>query len=104
MRLKELPVQMDIEKIARGLLDLFTEEERDLLRFGLLPATNMEILKKELEDKFRSLGGGFAEGDALCAVTTIPGRRHIEFSMKRLVDEAMHEIALELYRIGDLVV
>lgn len=101
MKLQTVPFDIDTQKIAEGLLDLFTEDERIALRFGMLPAQKMESVQRLLRNKFLEHATS-KDGDLFTAVT--PTGRHIDFSMKKLVNEAMHEISLVLYGIGDLVV
>ena len=91
-----------VQAIAKGLLEMFTDDERVILRFGMLPAAKIRLVQDEFEARFRSMGASFAEGDKLVAYCK--DREIIEFSMKELVSEAVHEVSLELYRIGDLVV
>lgn len=99
--LTNAPFTIDATAIAKGLLNLFTEEERTVLRFGMLPAEKMNACVRMLREKFLETATSKG-GDAF---TGIRADGHcVDFSMKRLVAEAVHEIALELYAIGELVV
>jgi hypothetical protein len=99
------PFTIDAEALAAGLLELFDDEERVVLRFGMLPALKMESVERMLREKFTENCTGPSDGDQFSAWTNNPGeRRVVEFSMKKLVSEAMHEISVALYKIGDLVV
>jgi hypothetical protein len=114
VKLRELPVTVNVSKMAEGLLEMFTEEERTVLRFGMLPAKKMEILEKNLRQKFEELGrhprdvwplstiaqNEYSEDDR---VSTVNGEIR-EWNIHKLVAEAMHEICLGIYAIGDLVV
>lgn len=106
MKLKTLPIEVDARAIAEGLLDMFDDEERAILRFGMLPAVKMEILQEQFDAKFRSLASYQLDesGDQFTAVLNPPHPRYVDFSMKALVREAVHAVCLELYAIGDLVV
>lgn len=107
---------IDAAKIAEGMLDMFTDDERVVLRFGMLPAEKMRLAEKCLRDKFLEKArkpeplpdGASWDGDTYTCYcrrpNDEPGFDIVEFSMKKLVQEAVHEIALHLYKIGDLVV
>lgn len=104
-KLRTLPLTIDADKIAEGLLEMFTDDERVVLRFGMLPAQKMEILQRQMESSFRERFT-LDTGDQCTAYVKRDGdtREVVEFSMKRLVSEAVHEVCLALYKIGDLVV
>lgn len=95
------PFTINAKAIAAGLLDLFDENERVVLRFGMLPAEKMNAVERMLREKFLENATG-KEGDTFLAIAD--HKPAVEFSMKKLVSECMREIALELYSIGDLVV
>ena len=114
VELQELPVTVNVTKLARGVFDLFTEDEKTVLRFGMLPAKKMELLETQLRDKFNGLGkhprevwpkstsGGesYTEDTRMSSVDGT----YTEWHLDKLVSEAMHEVTLGIYRIGDLVV
>lgn len=104
-KLRTLPLTIDTDAIAAGLLEMFTEDERVVLRFGMLPAQKMEILQKQMEASFRERFT-LDTGDQCTAHVKRDGGTSeiVDFSMKRLVSEAVHEVCLALYKIGDLVV
>lgn len=105
VRLTTVPFTINVEAIALGILDMFTDSERVALRFGLLPAEKMHVLQRALREKFENatcqLNPGLND-DKWFALTRNDGA--IDFSMKRLVSEAMHLVTLELYKHGELVV
>lgn len=114
VKLRELPITVNVTKMAEGIFDLFDEEERVVLRFGMLPAKKMEILQKNLREKFDKLGKHPAdvfslstiareEWDADDRLSTVNGET-TEWNLRKLVSEAMHEITLGIYAIGDLIV
>lgn len=103
MKLQTLPVEVDAEAIAMGLLDMFTDDERVVLRFGMLPAGKMECLTKALREKFETIAGE-TETPGVFASWVDGERRRVEFRMDRLVNEAVHEVCLQLYKHGELVV
>lgn len=105
VELTTLPVTINATAIAKGMLDLFDENERTVLRFGMLPHNHIQLLERTLEDKFRNTYPNCETGDALTAVIDAEGwPRYVDFSMKKLVSECVHEVTLELYAHGDLVV
>lgn len=118
MHLRTVPFDLDAAAIAKGLLELFDEDERDRLRLSLLPADKMECLKRGLRAKFleesslpaipdNELGLKQRKDQYVAMVRRSyqqPGFDFIEFCMRDLVEEATHAIVVELYRIGQLVV
>lgn len=110
MRLRTVPFTIDVEPLAAGLLKLFTPNEKAVLRFGMLPAEKIESFERLLTERFSSLSTPLTESlgrDDFTATVKRPddaGYDVIDFSMRDLVKEAMHEVCCQLYRIGDLVV
>jgi hypothetical protein len=51
-KLTNAPFNIDADAIAEGLLEMFSEEERVILRFGMLPAEKMRVLEQALLEKF----------------------------------------------------
>ncbi len=106
MIMRELPIEMDAEKIAEGLLEMFTEEERVALQFGMLPAKMMEILEKQIRTRLRKTLKITGSDDIQCA--TLKGSLNPKiirkFSVNGLISECLCEICLALFKIGDLVV
>lgn len=100
--LQEQPrITIDIPALAQGFIGLFTDDERVVLRFGMLPAQKMGMLRATLEDHVRK-HAGILKGDA---VVSVEHHGHCwEWSINAAVDEAMHLISCEMYKIGDLVV
>ena len=101
--LRELPVEIDVALMAEGMVAMFSEDEKAILRFGLLPAETMEVLKTELQRKFAKLGSPIYETDDDIRLSRVQGEFH-EWRLSSLVSEAMREITLGIYAIGELVV
>lgn len=102
-KLRTAPFSIDPAAIAEGLLEMFDDNERVALRFGMLPAEKMRVVEDALRNKFLENSRGKIEGDSftyICEATHEVG----DFSMKKLVNEATHEIVLAMYAIGELVV
>lgn len=114
VKLRELPVTINVTKLAEGLLGLFTDEERTVLRFGMLPAKKMEALESQLLDKFEGLGRHPRDVWPLSLIATAvyPDTARVssvngevtEWDIRKLTAEAVHEITLAIYAIGDLIV
>ena len=114
VKLRELPVTVNVSKMAEGMLEMFDESERVVLRFGMLPAKKMEILEANLREKFDDLGKHPADVFPLSMIAqseydkddrlSTVGGEVTEWNLRKLVSEAMHEITLGIYAIGDLVV
>ncbi len=114
IKLRELPVSVNVTKMAAGIFDMFDEDERTVLRFGMLPAKKMELLQKNLREKFDGLGKHPRDAFPLSVLagmdyaddtrfSTVDGKFR-EWHLDKLVSEATHEITLGIYAIGDLVV
>lgn len=98
-------IRVNVREIAAGMLKLFSDEERDILRFGMLSATVMDRLRAQLTAHFRQKFEIPDTEDWLLAIHSTPTtpRAH-EFSLDQLVRQIEHGVCLELYKIGDLVV
>lgn len=94
------PFKVDAEAIAKGMFDMFSRKEKMILRLGMLPAEKMHALERSLRERFSE--GTDGKTDTLVAV----GQNGDvwEYSLKETVSQAMKEITLEIYKIGDLVV
>jgi len=114
VKLRELPVTVNVTQMAEGIFGLFTEDERVVLRFGMLPAKKMEVLQQQLREKFDGLGKHPREAFPLSVIadmdydedtrfSTVNGEFR-EWNLRKLVSEATHEITLGIYAIGDLIV
>jgi hypothetical protein len=103
MKLLTIPIEVNTECIAQGVLDMFTDEERTVLRFGMLPAPKMESLKRALTNKFTQYGSRISPENPDLYASSIRGK-YTEWSMRRAIGEAMHEITVEILKRGDLVV
>jgi hypothetical protein len=111
MRHLSLPLRIDYDAIARGMIDLFTDEDRVILRFGMLPAKKMEslddMIKEKLEHEFDISRHDPVreEGNTHFAVVDSPDwPRHVDFNFSRIVADIVHNISLAIYKHGDLVV
>lgn len=96
-------ITIEADKIAEGFVGMLDEEETTILRFGMLPAKKMELLEKQLREKFASLGtSDIDENDLHYLHTRDEGI--IEFSVKDVTRRAMRLITNEIYARGNLVV
>ena len=98
------PFAVDADAIAEGLIEMFTKQERAALRFGMLPAEKMEVVKTCLKNRFLEKCKTKEGDDFFMLHETPEKRKFIEFKMSKLVAEATHLVCLALYKIGDLVV
>ena len=102
----QLPIKIDYEKIAEGIVEMFTDEERTVARFGMLPAKKMELLEEQLHQKFEREFTWYRR-DAetlLCETARDWPDKFQEFSPKRLVADIVHNVSLAMYPKLDLVV
>ena len=101
------PVTFDAPALAQGLLALFTQEERTILRIGMLPAAKMESLTRSLTAKFQAMGEPLDPdnpADPIRLSWDPAQRKTIEWDTARAVRDIVHQVTLEIYSIGDLVV
>lgn len=107
-RLRTAPFDIDPQAIAEGMLEMFSDEERTVLRFGMLPYEKMQVLDKCLREKFMELCRTDPSGDdayaAWCKDEHTGGPSVVDFKMSKLVSEASHLVSLAIYKSGDLVV
>ncbi len=47
-------IKVNTEAIALGIIDMFSDEEKAIVRFGMLPAKKIEILETELRNKLKN--------------------------------------------------
>lgn len=107
MKLTTLPITIDADSIAAGLLDMFDDEERTVLRFGMLPRRHMDRLARAFRSRFLVLAKSPLKGDGdeyIAIVDSDNYPRHFTFSMTKLVNEAVHAVVVAIYRRVDLVV
>lgn len=107
MKLQTLPIEVNAAEIARGMYDLFSDDEKAAMQLGLLPGLKIQVLRKHLA---RKLWANFRQEelptiDQFEAMIPVDGElTYVEFSFQRLVSEAMREIVLELLRVGRVVI
>lgn len=106
-----LRLRLDAPEIARGLIDLFSEEEVRLLRrTGMLPARIVDSLYRQLRDLVLAryaLPDKTADGSVLCAYVNredTRGVRVVYFQLKRLLAEIVHNVVLAIYGAVNLLV
>ena len=108
-----MKINADHKAIADGMYDMFDASERSCLAFGMLPAIKMEILTKQLGEKWDELNPNPLEVladelkdlDANALVQMFkdaePERQQ---ERKDWIRETEHEICLALYRVAPMVV
>lgn len=102
-----IKVSADIKPLAAGLMKLFTDEEKAILRIGMLPHRIMDSFEKNLRAKFSedfNQTDPTAKLEKLIPVDGPELFETIEFTINEIVGEITHELSIELYRTGDLVV
>lgn len=102
-----MKVKVNYQKIAEGILALFSDSDMDAFALGMLPAVQMECLKKCLTDKSRQI---FKHPSEVLQLDSIELMKEggIYASMVELWQaerdewekEVMHEVACELLRMG----
>lgn len=109
MRRIEIPICIAYEPLAKGLIELFTSEEKDILRFGMLPAKKMETLEKLIKERILGFAVEQKEGNTYLYTTSEEQRDKgwpdvIEFDINRVTADVVHNVCLKIYEHGNLVV
>lgn len=109
--LRTLPITVDAQAIAKGLLELMSESERTGVRFGLLPARVMTALKRRVDAFFREryaispkLPTSDADPDAYLYNAYLTSGEVVEFKLPELVDEIVRAVTLALFEQVPMVV
>lgn len=105
-KLRTIPVDVDAEAIAEGMLEMFTDNEIAGVQFGMFPAEKMKVLEKSLTARFYaiSISDGTDGPDGRIAVLRGDGPDRVrEFKMSDLVAEAMRAITLAMMSQVEMV-
>lgn len=101
---------IDADAIARGMYDLFSENERACLAFGMLPAEKMRVLEKMLGEKFDAAAHGqYIEQRKVAEIMLgDEGRTMCDEAYnkirKQFVKEAERLVTLAMYNVTPMVV
>lgn len=96
---EKLKFKVDHVKLAEGMFDMFDENEKGVLQFGMLPAKKMQLLEANLGDKImKALKADHIKQELE------PLWEDYKFTPKQVVDEIMHAVSVHIYSIGNLVV
>jgi len=104
-------IHVDSKKIAEGLYDMFDDNEKTALKFGLLPEAKLSPLRKCLKDKSEEL---FPYPEKIFSEQEL---REMEFmnlreNARKLADEERkewttiteHNVCMELYHVAPMLV
>lgn len=100
--------QVNVTAIARGIFDLFEEDDLAVMAFGMIPARFMQSLETSLIKWFNDEAA--RQCREICNRDYLTDR---EFDGAKVADaakraafvrEAMHAVAVELYQIAPMVV
>ena len=115
------PYTVDVKKIAKGVFDLFDESEKEILRFGMLPAKKMDLFEKGLDGKLREgldiqphhkqdTAAWWPEGKPVITLFGKPVmplealESSVEFDIPSVKRDISKAVVLEIYALGNLVV
>ena len=98
-------ITTDVTAIAKGMYDLFDEDEQACVAFGMLPALKMDCTEKLLAEKIEDM----AKDNCEQAYGFRPDQNCAKKDLKRdFVRDAMFEISVAIYKhansIGKMVV
>jgi hypothetical protein len=94
-------IKVDAKAIAQGFYnDMFTEKERAIVAFGMLPAEKMETLSKLLGEKFEAC----AKDQMEAAFDMRPDEPCAKEDMKKdFIRKVSHEISVEIYSYAESI-
>ena len=101
---------IDADALARGMYDLFTENEKACLAFGMLPAEKMQTLERMLGEKFDQAAHKqyIEQRDVAEIMLGDEGRTMCDEAYSKLrkqfVREAERLITLAMYNVAPMVV
>lgn len=95
---------VDVQKIAEGLLDLFSESDLVMAKFGMLPAGIMETLEHVLDEKAEDMAREQAATLLNCEPAEITKSVVDKEWKRRFMQETQHAVTVELYRLVKPVV
>ena len=111
---KQLPVTVNVEGLATGVIEMTLDlsdatgvDYMAAMKFGMLPTPLMDMLKKELTNKFCET---FKVEDPATKVTRLIRVDsaelfdELEFTVNELVSEILHDVSLKIYSIVPMVV
>ena len=98
-------VNVDTQALAKGMYDLFDEDEQAVVAFGMLPAEKMACTERLLNEKIESL----AKDDCERLYGFRPDQNCAKKDLKKdFVREATREITIAIFRhansIGKMIV
>lgn len=101
-------LKIDTASIASGMLTLFDESERTVLRFGMLPAKLIELLQDNVRKQIIKLLN-WPDGHDVIELSGLKRDDQVftdfgRLSLKQIVSDVVHEICQEIYKRGDLIV
>jgi len=107
------PITVDTKAIASGLYEMFDEDERACLAFGLLPADKLGVLRQALANaapRFWLPTEAVFSAEELSAFAAVGfdvakgNEERVRDARARWVSQTEHEVCLALYRVAPMVV
>lgn len=95
-----LNINVNVRAISQGMLDMFTEDEKTVFAFGMLPGPKMELMRKEIEEKIVKALKASSPDQILERLWVMDSA----FTPRQVVDEIVNAVSVDLYQIGELVV
>jgi len=119
--MKRMRVTIDARAVAEGVLAMMgehyaltgdPESDETLVRFGMLPAKWMTMVEEQMEsvirERFDLLPAGRDNRDEYHTIIRDPeaedSYRMVQFSVRALVQEMLHEVTLAMYGSVEMVV
>jgi len=104
-------IKVDVKNIAAGMYDMFDENEKAALKFGMLPAIKIGILENQLKKKavdlFPSPEKLFSEVELKemeCIGLREEGAKLAKEERQAWVKDTLRACTLELYHVAPMVV
>ena len=98
------PCTVNVEALAKGLFDLFTDEEKTILQFGMLPAHAMASLHGELAEIVKPFKGMALLSGRGKPVIYPAHNGEIPIDTRKIVRDISIAVSSEMYKMGELVV
>ena len=107
------PITVDTKAIAQGLFEMFDEDEKACLAFGMLPEAKLKPVREhlgELATKFWPDAEAVFSKEELASFLEVgfdiagPNKDRISGKRKAFVRDVEHQICRDLYGVAPMVV
>ncbi len=97
------PYKPNVQELAQGIFDLFTEEEKSVMRLGILPWRVMAKFDTALDQKLRETLTVEPHHKVNTAAWLREDGSKVEFHIPSVKLEITKDVVGAIYELGDLV-